>query len=402
MGKASQTTKSPSLRASVVNLSASPGPARQQFPLVSALIATRDEAASIEGCLDALAAQSYPADRLEIIVIDGRSADGTAARAAAWSQARARPVRLIDNPRRNTPAAFNLGVGAAAGAVVILLGARARPHPRFVEASVAALQRTGADAVGGVVRTVGGNAGLMARAIGLAQRSPFGVGDARYRYATTECEVDTINYGAYRREVFNRIGLFDESMRYVEDDEFNYRLRAAGGRLVLDPAIRVAYLARPSLGGLWRQRYQWGRHKPRVARRHPGQMRPRHAVPALFDAALLAGLALWPAGGRWRHILQGTLAAYGLATVGATLRLGARRRWPRETALLPPAFATMHVAYGLGTLHGLVEMIMGRGWPPLPLARARGGRWFSCPGGPPAAHESLRGEESGREGRMRS
>ena len=196
----------------------------------------------------------------------------------------------------------------------------------------------------------------LARAISLAQRSPFGVGDARYRYATTEGEIDTVNYGAYRREVFERIGLFDESLQWVEDDEFNYRLRAAGGRLVLDPAIRIDYLARPSLAGLWRQRFRWGRKKPEVARRHPRQMRPRHAVPAVFVVALLAGLALWPAGGRWRWPLRGTVGAYIAATFAATLRLGARSGWPSETALLPLAFATMHLAYGFGMLVGLIGM----------------------------------------------
>ena len=326
------------------------------FPLASVLIAARNEAPYIEGCLDALAAQTYPADRLELLVIDGASTDGTPARVADWSAACGRPVHLIHNPARRTPAAFNLGVRAAAGEVIIILGAHARPHPTFVERSVAALRRTGADAVGGAVRTVAENGGIQARAIGLAQRSPFGVGDARYRYATVECEVDTVNYGAYRRDVFDRIGLFDEALQWVEDDEFNYRLRAAGGRLVLDPAIRIDYLARPSLGALWQQRYRWGRQKLQVARRHPAQMRPRHAVPPAFVAALLAGLALWPAGGRWRWPLRATLGAYVAASLAATLRLGARYRWPRETALLPAAFATMHVAFGAGMLLSLAEL----------------------------------------------
>ena len=333
-------------------------------PLVSALIAVRDEAAYIDGCLDALARQTYPADRIELIVIDGDSTDGTRARVAEWAAAHGRDVRLIANPRQSTPAAFNLGIGAARGDVVIILGSHARADTGFVAASVAALVRTGADAVGGVVRTVAEDDRLAARAISLAQRSPFGVGDARYRYATTEGEVDTVNYGAYRRDVFNRVGGFDEALQWVEDDEFNYRLRAAGGRLVLDPTIRIDYLARPSLAGLWRQRYRWGRKKPEVARRHPGQMRPRHAIPAAFVAALLGGLTLWPAGGRWRWPLTGVLGAYAAASLAATIRLGARTGWPRELVLLPAAFATMHLAFGVGSLLGLAEFVLrARVWP---------------------------------------
>ena len=326
------------------------------LPLVSVLIAARNEAAAIEGCLDAVGGQRYPAERLDVVLIDGMSTDGTVARAQQWAARHGRPVRIMENPRRITPAAFNVGIRAAKGDVIIILGTHARVAPDFVAMSIAALERTGADVVGGVVRTVAANGRVVARAIGLAQRSPFGVGDARYRYGTVEGAVDTVNYGAYRREVFERIGLFDETLHNGEDCELNYRLRAAGGRLVLVPAIQIDYLARPSLGALWQQRYRWGRYKPEIAQRHLlRQMRPRHAVPGVFVAALLTGLALWPAGGRRRWLLGGTLGSYAAATTVATLRLGARNGWPGETFFLPLSFATMHVAYGLGTLIGLLR-----------------------------------------------
>ena len=134
-----------------------------------------------------------------------------------------------------------------------------------------ALEASGADAAGGAVRTEAGGPGLVARAIALAQRSPFGVGDAGYRYAATARAVDTVNYRRHRREVFARIRV-DDSMQWVEDDELNYRLRALGGPLLPDPAIGVEYAAREELlAALWWQRYRWGFNKPRVAERHPGQ-----------------------------------------------------------------------------------------------------------------------------------
>lgn len=328
-------------------------------PTVSILLAVRNESSDILACLATIAAQRYPHHCLDLIVIDGASVDGTAARVQGWAVHGALPVTLLTNPRRSTPAAFNLGLSAARGEVVILLGARARLSPDFVALSVAALERTGADAVGGVVRSASRGGGVLGRAISLAQRSPFGVGNARYRYAEHEAEVDTVNYGAYRRAVFERIGGFDEAMQWVEDDEFNYRLRKAGGRLVLDPAIQVTYLARPTLAGLWRQRFRWGRGKPLVAWRHPAQMQPRHLAPAAFVLALAVGLALRPFGGRLRWPLRGTVSAYALATLAAMQRLGAREGWPRETALLPLPFATMHLAYGLGTLVGLADLARG-------------------------------------------
>lgn len=326
-------------------------------PLISVIIAVRNEAASIEGCLDALAAQHYPRDCVDVIVVDGASEDGTAERVAAWSERTGRSVRLVENPRRLTPVAFNLGIRVSRGVVIVILGARARPVADFLAESVAALARSGADAVGGVVETVAATDSITARAVSLAQRSPFGVGDARYRYAEQEGEVDTVNYGAYRRDVFTRIGLFDEELQWVEDDEFNYRLRSAGGRLLLSPRIRVTYQARGSLRGLWLQRYRWGRHKPEVARRHPGQMRARHAAPSLFVLALAGGALLWPFGGKARWPLLATVGAWSTAALAATVQSGRRQGWSRATPLLPAAFLAMHAGYGVGMLVGLVRLV---------------------------------------------
>lgn len=335
------------------------GPAGPRL-LVSVLIAVRNEAGAIERCLDALAGQTYPVGLFEVIVIDGESEDGTADQANRYAMRGELNLTVLSNRRRSTPAGFNRGIEAARGDVIVILGARARIGATFIEAAVRALERTGADAVGGVVTTVAGGCGPIAEAIGLAQRSPFGVGDAGYRYVETEREVDTVNYGAYRREVFERVGFFDESMQWVEDDEFNYRLRAAGGRLRLDPTIRVEYAARPTLGGLWRQRFVWGWNKPRVAERHPGQMRARHAIPAAFVVAVAGGALLGLRGGVWAWPIRALTGAYGFAAVVATLRLGARHRWPRATPFVPAAFLTMHLAYGCGTLGGLARMAWGR------------------------------------------
>lgn len=335
------------------------------LPFVSVVLAVRNEAAQLPRCLGALARQTYPAERFEVLVVDGCSEDGSATVARGFA-GRGFELRVLDNPARVTPAAFNIGIGAARGDVIVILGARAEVAPDFLAESVAALARTGADAVGGVVQSPvdGADAGAAARAIALALRSPFGVGDARYRYTRMERETDTVNYGAYRRAAFERAGPFDETMQWVEDDELNYRLRAAGGRIVVSPRIRVTYHARASLSALWWQQFRWGRHKPKVARRHPAQMRPRHAVPALFVACLLvsAGFAPWLRDAR--RALAATLSAYTTGAVLATALLArdARRHGltipARAVCLVPAAFATMHLAYGAGMLLGLGELLL--------------------------------------------
>ena len=365
------------------------------LPFVSVVLAVRDDARYLPRCLEALVRQTYPQDRLEALVVDGCSRDGS--RAIAQGFADSSPlVRVLDNPARLTPAGFNHGIRAARGEVIVILGARAEAAPDFVAESVAALERNGADAVGGVVDSdASPDAGsATARAIALALRSPFGVGDARYRYTTREQETDTVNYGAYRRQVFARIGLFDESLAWVEDDEFNYRLRAAGGRLLVSPRIRVRYYARPTLGALWRQQFRWGLNKPKVARRHPAQMRPRHAVPPLFVLSVALSAAGAPFLRPARRALAAVLGAYALAAGAATLlaaakagpeppgrqerqgrhgEIGTWRRWRpggsrwvskrtidrRALLRLPLAFATMHVAYGSGMLIGLARAL----WP---------------------------------------
>ncbi len=336
-------------------------------PAVSIVLAVRDEARHLPGCLAALARQTYPRERLEVLVVDGGSRDGSVA-AARRVDTGGVAVTVLDNPAGVTPAGFNTGIRAARGDVIVILGARAEVADDFVAESVAALARTGADAVGGVVvsRPWAGVTSATAGAVALALRSPFGVGDARYRHAITERETDTVNYGAYRREVFDRIGLFDESLAWVEDDEFNYRLRAAGGRLVVSPRIRITYYARPTLAALWRQQFHWGLNKPKVARRHPAQMRPRHAVPSAFVAALALSTALFPVWRPARVVLVAVLGSYALAMTLATA-WSARRHANGDRAVLarlPLAFATMHLAYGTGMLIGLARLAPRRSGSP--------------------------------------
>ena len=368
-------------------------PPPMRNPFVSVVLAVRNEAAAIERCLDALMTQSYPHDRMEVIVADGCSQDGTPEIVEGYAARAGVAVRLVDNPQRLTPAGFNAAIRAARGDVIIILGARTEPAADFVAESVAALERTGADVVGGVVESVplAGHDGAAARAIAAALRSPFGVGDARYRYANAEQQVDTVNYGAYRRQVFERIGLFDEGLQWVEDDEFNYRLRAAGGRIVLSPRIRIRYYARATLPALWRQQWRWGFNKPLVARRHPAQMRPRHAVPALFVLALGSGalLAPWWRPARWllglivgsytvANVLAVALIRHQVRRGGSTPRTapltdGADRTISVRAAAdvtvlscLPLAFAAMHLAYGSGILAGLARLAWRSGEPPAP------------------------------------
>jgi succinoglycan biosynthesis protein ExoA len=324
------------------------------YPFVSVIMPIRNEARYIGWSLRAVLAQDYPADRMELLIVDGMSDDGTRAairqvigseeqQQAGWR------ITLYDNPSRAVPAALNIGLRHARGAVIIRVDGHCEIPPDYVRRSVEALYLVGADCAGGPIATVGET--IVARGIALAQSSAFGVGGSAFRTGRRQAGyVDTLAFGAYRREVFDRIGGFDEELVRNQDDELNFRLIQSGGTIWLDPAIQSVYYSRASLRGLWRQYYQYGLYKVRVIQKRGGVAAWRHLVPAGFILCLLASLLLALVSGR-RGWALAAAGPYGLANGVASI-WAARRGWP-ALPLLPFAFLTMHVAYGLGFLAGL-------------------------------------------------
>ncbi len=330
--------------------------AQTGLPLVSIIVAMRNEEAFIRQCLDSLAAQDYPQHLLETLVVDGRSTDCSQGIVQAM-QEQMPTLSLLDNEKRVSPAAFNIGLKQARGEVVIIISAHCYLAPDYVSRCVEYLSKTDADCVGGPIETIGERD--TARAIALAMSSPFGVGDALFRYSREETYVDTLAFGAYRREVFDRVGLFDESLVGSEDDEFNYRLRSSGGRLLLTPAIRSFYYGRRSFGALCGQYFRYGLGKIRVMVKHPRLVRLRHFVPSLFVLSLVLLALLGFVRPLFALLLGGVLGCYLIASLLASLRVAARHGW-RLLPLLPVAFACLHVAYGAGFLVGLLRFLVHR------------------------------------------
>jgi succinoglycan biosynthesis protein ExoA len=325
------------------------------MPLVSVIIPCYNEQATIRLLLEALYRQTVPARDLEVIIADGRSTDQTRDAVAAFQ--RDYPdlvVRLVDNPKRNIPAALNCALAEASGQYVVRLDAHSVPAADYIQRCVADLEAGQGDNVGGVWEIRPRGDGLVRRAIAVAAAHPFGVGDARYRYTDQPGLVDTVPFGAFRRELFDRIGGFDERLLSNEDYEFNARLRQAGGRVWLNPDIRSVYFARGSLGALARQYWRYGYWKWRMLRSYPKTLRWRQALPPLFVLSLLGLLILsiwWePA----RLLLAGEILLYGLVLAAGTLKLAARRRDPALTLAVPLAIAVMHLSWGAGFLWSLV------------------------------------------------
>lgn len=317
-----------------------------KFPFVSVVIPMRNEAAWIERCLGAVLAQDYPAEQMEILVADGMSTDESAVKLAELSTRDAR-VRVIPNPGLIVPTGLNLAISEARGEVIARIDAHTVIERDYLRRGVEALQRTDASNIGGPMVCRGGSP--VAEAIASAMESRVGIG-AAFHYAKEETDCDTVYMGMWPRRVFEEVGLFDEELVRNQDDELSYRIRKAGGRIVLTPSMRSLYQNRESWKALVRQFFQYGLWKVRVLQKHPRQMSVRHFVPPAFQAfvvlALLVGVVWHPA--FWTALAVVALYAGILAVVASR-----SAREPAEQARLWLALVLIHQCWAAGFLVGL-------------------------------------------------
>lgn len=319
--------------------------------MVSLLVATRNEAAHIEDCLHSILNQDYPQERIEVFILDGQS-DDDSVKIIERVIAGRHNYHVIENPKRIQSAAWNLGIQLSCGDVITIISGHSKLSSNYVSKAIETLLRTNADMVGGTVRAE--NSGALGEAIALAMSTPFGVGNASFRYAEKEEETDTVFMGFCWRATYQRLGGFDEELVRNQDDEFSYRLRKAGGRIVCNPKIVSHYKNRATLRGLWRQYYQYGFWKVRVLQKHPRQMSLRQFVPPTFVFALLVSfiatsLVFW---GAW--LLALVAGSYSLANLSASAITAAKKGW-KFLPLLPLTFAILHLSYGFGFLVGLMK-----------------------------------------------
>ncbi len=320
---------------------------------VRVAIPCRNEAAYIGGLLLSLVHADRNGIDLQVWVCDGMSDDGT--RAIVLEHAARNPfIRLVDNPARTTPQAMNIGLQDLEFDVGVILGAHASVDQAFLRENLAVLNaHPDVGCAGGVMENVYDD--VAARRIGMAMGHPFGVGNAHFRTGRAEGLVDTVAFGAYRREVFERVGFFDETLVRNQDDEFNYRVVQAGFGIYLSPRIRSMYYVRASLGKLFRQYYQYGYWKVYVNRKHRTVTTLRQVVPALFVAFLMvgAGASLFHP---WLAWLYGAgVLFYVLAAMLSAAQ--ASERW-RDLPGVLRAFVVLHLAYGSGYLYGLCDLLL--------------------------------------------
>jgi len=333
-------------------------------PLVSVIIACRNEERFISRCLESIFASDYSQDRLEVLVIDGCSTDGTRAVVEAWS-IKHPSIRLFTNPQKITPVAFNIGVDHAKGDLIMIMSAHATYDPAAIGNCVRHSFGYNADNVGGIWKIEARESGLIADTIVVALSHPFGVGGGLYR--TTKGHdfrwVDTAAFGCYRREVFRRIGKYNEQLLRNQDLELNLRLKMSGGATLLAPDVVIHYSARTDIRTFCKHSFQDGLWV--ILSFAYSEIMPvswRHLVPLAFVSSMImfgaAAMAIKPAA----YAFVAIAGLYACTNLVYSLTTAIRQRKIGLLFVLPAIFTLLHLSYGFGSLWGCVKLIFTGNW----------------------------------------
>ncbi len=320
-------------------------------PLVSIIMPVYNEATFIRRSLGAILEQSYPTELLEIIIADGMSSDNTRDAIEQIKTESQFPIVIVDNPQRIAPAGLNRAIASAKGEIIIRVDGHCEIEPDYVENCVKHLISGRCEGVGGPIETIGET--FSARAIALAMSSKFGVGGSAFRTINNqELFVDTVAFPGYKKTTIENAGPFNEELVRNQDDEYNYRIRKLGGKILLSPDIRSRYYSRSSFGSLWKQYFQYGYWKVRVLQLHPRQMSIRQFVPFVFVSTLLllTVFAIFFEYVRWS--LVAILSLYLVVSFSAAV-LELRKAKLGMLPLVWLGFAVLHFSYGLGFLTGV-------------------------------------------------
>lgn len=321
-----------------------------EAPFVSVVLPCRNELGHIVPCLQSLLATHHPREKLEVIFVDGMSDDGT--REILLEAAKQHPfMRVLENPRRIVPTAMNLGIKNARGEYIVRMDAHSVYPADYIPRCLKLLHESaGAGNAGGRVVTTPNGDGPWAQPVAFVTSHRLGVGNGRWRISDEPGFVDTVPNGCFKREVLERVGLYDERLTRNQDNELNARLHKHGYKVAFDPAIKVRYFNQSTLEGLLHQGFFTGMWNVYTLWLHPYTFKWRRFVPAGF-VAYLAALPLLPA------LFLAPLALY----VGLVAAVSASaRREGVDPLRVAATFAAYHVSYGLGTLFGVLNLITGR------------------------------------------
>ena len=326
--------------------------------LVSVIIPCRNEEKFIGKCLDSVIANDYLKDNLEILVIDGMSDDKTREILKDYSQ-KYNFIRMIDNPKKFTPFALNIGVKNAKSEIIIRLDAHSIYNKDYISKCIKYLKEYEVDNVGGIWKIMPSEKTLINKAIALVSSSFFGAGNAYYRmgYSKGPKFVDTVFLGCYKKETFEKIGLYNENLARSYDMEFNSRLRKAGGKILLFPDIITYYYPKPTLKEFFGHNLLdgiWAIYPLKFG----ASLKLRHYVPFIFVLSLIFSLISSFFFKPTIYLFLFIIGLYLLASLFFSISIAIREKNLGLFFVLPLAFACRHFGYGLGSLIGLIKLIL--------------------------------------------
>jgi len=327
-------------------------------PLCSVVIPVRNEEKFIVKCLDSIINIDYPKEMLEVLVVDGMSIDGTRNIIRDYIQQYSF-IKLLDNTKKITPIAFNIGIQQAKGKIIAIMSAHATYEKDYISKCVKYLGEYKADNVGGIMITIPRDNTFVGRAIVSALSNRFGVGGSVFRTGSKEPRwVDTVFGGCYKREVFDRIGLFNENLVNTQDMEFNMRLKKAGGKILLHPDIVSYYYARSDFKSFCKHNFRngiWAIYPLKFVDHIPVSW--RHFIPLVFVSGLIGSAVLSAISHVFLWLLLFIAGSYALANIYFSFKITTKEKDFRYFFIMPIIFATLHIGYGLGSLWGAIKLL---------------------------------------------
>ncbi|MBN4051289.1 glycosyltransferase family 2 protein [bacterium AH-315-M05] len=320
---------------------------------VSVVIPCRNEEKYIARCISSVINSDYPEELLEVLVCDGLSGDRTPEIVNQFAS-ECSSVKYLVNEKQIVPYALNLGLKNATGDIIIILGAHAEVSPNYIRSCVELLDNNPEiGCVGGLLDNIYEDD--ISTVIAAAMSSPFGVGTAHFRTGLKEGYVDTVAFGTYRREVFDKVGIFDEELVRNQDDEFNYRVIKAGYKIFLSKDIRAKYYVRSSFKNLYKQYYQYGYWKVYVNKKHRTITTVRQLAPLLFVLMLLTGTGMSFIDFLFLKIILIILVIYFIIGMFSAIQKTIN---PIKILKIVIAYLILHISYGLGYLTGVINFLI--------------------------------------------
>lgn len=327
---------------------------------VSIIIPCRNEELYISKVLDNIINQDFDKSYLEVIIVDGNSEDKTASIIMDYAT-KYSYIKCLKNPNLTVPYALNQAISESNGDVIIRMDAHAIYPSNYISKLTKQLFQLGADNIGGIIKTLPNNESLIAHSIAIAMSSSFGVGNSYFRIGTNKPKsVDTVPFGCFRREIFNKIGLFDTELTRNQDDEFNGRIIQNGGKIFLIPDVEIKYYARSTWKKMSLMFYQYGLFKPLVNRKLKKPATIRQFFPLGF-VMLLFWIVITPL--IWMPaFLLGLIALslYFVLNFSTTFMIVRKAKNVMLLFTLPITFFLIHTSYGWGYLIGIVRFQLFR------------------------------------------